>query len=218
MVNNVMVRRRQMLDCVPPPILPYEYQQVEYIEATGTQYLATRAFEAVTKVECDAEFTVAQNGDQMIFGAYQANASWYAEYYGGRNWYCGISQVRYSSVGNCGMPYYNEVIGVRFQFILSDASLRVITASSDVSVAPNATTSNPTYPIYIFARNNNNNPQYINKGLKIYSFKMFDGNNLVQELIPCYRKSDGVIGMYDTVSRTFFTNSGTGTFLKGADV
>lgn len=38
------------------------------------------------------------------------------------------------------------------------------------------------------------------------------------EFVPCYRKSDGEIGMYDTVSKTFYTNAGTGTFLKGADV
>lgn len=38
------------------------------------------------------------------------------------------------------------------------------------------------------------------------------------ELIPCYRKSDGVIGMYDLISKTFFTNAGSGSFTKGADV
>lgn len=36
--------------------------------------------------------------------------------------------------------------------------------------------------------------------------------------IPCYRKADGVIGMYDLVSGTFYTNEGTGSFTKGADV
>lgn len=40
----------------------------------------------------------------------------------------------------------------------------------------------------------------------------------VFEMIPCYRKSDGVIGVYDTVSKTFFTNAGTGSFIKGADI
>lgn len=36
-------------------------------------------------------------------------------------------------------------------------------------------------------------------------------------MIPCYRKSDGVIGMYDLVFGVFYQNSGTGEFLKGAD-
>ena len=37
-------------------------------------------------------------------------------------------------------------------------------------------------------------------------------------LIPCYRKADSVVGMYDTVAKVFRTNVGTGTFTKGADV
>lgn len=38
------------------------------------------------------------------------------------------------------------------------------------------------------------------------------------EMIPCYRKADGVIGMYDLVTNTFFANAGSGSFTKGADV
>ena len=41
---------------------------------------------------------------------------------------------------------------------------------------------------------------------------------LVRDFIPCYRISDGVIGLYDKVSGKFYTNAGTGTFTKGADV
>lgn len=37
-------------------------------------------------------------------------------------------------------------------------------------------------------------------------------------LVPCYRKSDGEIGMYDLVNGVFYTNSGSGTFIKGDDV
>ena len=54
---------------------------------------------------------------------------------------------------------------------------------------------------------------------KIYYFKIYDNNNnLICDLVPCYRKSDGVIGMYDLVSDVFRTNLGTGTFTKGPDV
>ena len=36
-------------------------------------------------------------------------------------------------------------------------------------------------------------------------------------LIPCYRLSDGEIGVYATYNSTFYPNAGTGTFLKGKD-
>jgi len=38
---------------------------------------------------------------------------------------------------------------------------------------------------------------------------------LVRDFIPAIRNSDSVVGMYDTVSGTFFTNAGTGTFVAG---
>ncbi len=37
-------------------------------------------------------------------------------------------------------------------------------------------------------------------------------------LIPCYRISDKVAGMYDLVNDVFYTNNGTGTFVVGGDV
>lgn len=49
--------------------------------------------------------------------------------------------------------------------------------------------------------------------------KIYDDNsNLIQYLIPCYRKSDKVSGMYDLVNDYFYTNQGTGEFIVGPDV
>ncbi|MBR2388213.1 MAG: hypothetical protein IKB02_05980 [Clostridia bacterium] len=44
------------------------------------------------------------------------------------------------------------------------------------------------------------------------------GNEVVREYIPCYRKSDGVIGLYEKYTGEFLTNQGTGAFTKGADI
>ena len=39
------------------------------------------------------------------------------------------------------------------------------------------------------------------------------------DLVPCYRKIDNVIGMYDIINETFYTNaSSDGSFTKGGDV
>ena len=68
--------------------------------------------------------------------------------------------------------------------------------------------------ILLFAERNDNNA--INKGrVKIYDFKLKENNLIILDLIPSKRKSDNVIGMYDLVSRQFFTNAGTGTFTAG---
>ena len=47
---------------------------------------------------------------------------------------------------------------------------------------------------------------------KIYNFQRRQGNasgTLTHNYIPCQRKSDGVCGMYDTVSDTFIALQGT---------
>ena len=53
---------------------------------------------------------------------------------------------------------------------------------------------------------------------KMWYFQIYDNWVLVRDLVPCYRKSDSVIGLYDLVNNQFYTNSWTGTFTKWADV
>ena len=52
----------------------------------------------------------------------------------------------------------------------------------------------------------------------LYNAYIVLNNEVVRNFIPCYRKSDGVRGLYDKVNNVFYTNSGTGTFAIGADV
>lgn len=52
---------------------------------------------------------------------------------------------------------------------------------------------------------------------KLYSAKIYDGNTLVRNFIPC-KNPDGVIGMWDDVNSVFYGNAGTGSFAAGAEV
>ena len=53
---------------------------------------------------------------------------------------------------------------------------------------------------------------------KLYSARCSRGHEVVRDYIPCYRKSDGEVGLYERVTGQFLTNSGGGYFTKGADV
>ena len=53
---------------------------------------------------------------------------------------------------------------------------------------------------------------------RIYSFEITSGSDVIRDLRPCYRISDNAIGLYDTITDTFYGNSGTGDLAKGADV
>ena len=72
--------------------------------------------------------------------------------------------------------------------------------------------------IYLFAENHNSAGTNLSKGTsRFYYSKLYQNDVLVRDYIPCYRKSDGEIGVYDFVTNTFFPNAGTGTFVKGND-
>ena len=49
------------------------------------------------------------------------------------------------------------------------------------------------------------NTWYIPNGAKIYYCKIWNGDTLVRDLIPCYRNNDSVVGMYDLVNNVFYT-------------
>jgi hypothetical protein len=75
-----------------------------------------------------------------------------------------------------------------------------------------------TAELYLFAQNYNGSPRFGDER-RISYFQYTDKTGtLVCDLIPCYRKSDGVIGMYDLVRGLFLTNAGSGSFTKGANV
>ena len=60
---------------------------------------------------------------------------------------------------------------------------------------------------------------YYATDLKVYYFKIYTATNtLARDFVPCYRKSDSVIGMYDLVNDVFYTNSWSGTFTKWSNV
>ena len=53
---------------------------------------------------------------------------------------------------------------------------------------------------------------------KLYGLTIYHYDKKVHELIPCYRKSDGIIGLYDVAEGKFYTNEGSGNFAKGPDM
>ena len=53
---------------------------------------------------------------------------------------------------------------------------------------------------------------------RIYSVYVTKAGITVMNLIPVRRNSDGVLGMYDTITGAFYTNSGSGNFTAGPAV
>lgn len=84
----------------------------------------------------------------------------------------------------------------------------------------NATLTAHSVPISIFGYHHETSGAVASKReYKLYSARISEKNEVIREYIPCYRKSDGVVGLYEKFTGQFLTNaSDTGAFTKGADV
>lgn len=118
-------------------------------------------------------------------------------------WICGTQELE------CGI--FN---GFHSHFIYSQTSDYL---ARTTAVGTKVKTS--SYKIMLFARDwNGTTTEYRPAKVKIYSTKIYIDDKIVRDFIPYYRKSDGEIGMYDVVNNKFYTNLGTGSFIKGANV
>ena len=70
--------------------------------------------------------------------------------------------------------------------------------------------------IYLFARNYGANITKL-RG-KIYSAEITDSSELIRDFVPVVRKIDNTAGMYDKVSKRFYTNAGSGEFITGPEI
>ena len=77
-----------------------------------------------------------------------------------------------------------------------------------------STQSNSTIPMYIFAGNLNGIVNYYAK-MRLYDLRVSSGSTLTANFVPCRRKTDGAVGLCDTIGGGFYTNSGSGTFISG---
>lgn len=190
-------------------ILPDEYQEVEYIESTGTQWIDTNILiNSDTNIEYDLSFKIKlQNNRVGIIGVEDF-------------WYNSLSINAFSNgFVFANSQYPNRMIN--YKDIALDTVYKVKVNKEEIFVNGNAgislpDTNTPFSNKYVLM------PHRIAGGTRIssqyYYVKIIIDNVLVRDFIPCYRKSDNVIGMYDLVSNQFFTNQGTGDFIVGSNV
>ena len=186
--------------------IPDEYQLVEYIESTGTQYINTSRHQTSTT---DIEVTFMNDGNnianQRVFGqSSTANNTRYQMQMNNNNptsWLIGIAGTNTTVSLDATKSFQTIKFVSGTGFYINGTLTNTITN----------TEMNQKY-IWLFAGYD----KY--SSLKIANAKIWQDGILIKNMFPCYRKSDGVIGMYDTVQKQFQINAGTGSFIKGANV
>ena len=205
--------------------LPKEYQEVEYIRASGNQYINTRILPTdYFKMELKI-YTTCTNSFYCA-GARTGSSTIYFGQTGTTNnsrVSCSVNGTS-NTASTDGVPWKRISSGQTYEIMLctnGDSTytynIKDLTNNKNFSVENTSYTpmGNVSNTIFLFALNSTYNISGTND---CYYFKLYKENELIFDGIPCYRKSDGEIGMYNMVNDEFYTNSGSGTFLKGNDV
>lgn len=224
-MDMMAIRRRVMM--ASKKRLPSAYQEVEYVESSGAQYIITDIpIQQPVTIYIDVMPLSGSNDQAFFVASYEASphtvrigTGWYIgriqNYY--RNYYTlGASQSMNSNAKHHAEVYLSQ--GLQ-KAVLNGTQLSNMSFALDSTLLP---IDGSKINFFMFAegrlRAGGRVDVLFKSYARIYALKVDNADSTIGDFIPCYRKSDGEIGMYDTISKTFYTNAGTGTFLKGADV
>ena len=194
------------------------YQQVEYIESTGTQYITTNYYQTSDDMQLKTKIYISEmlSIEKDIIGNQDGQTGGFV---------LGMYTKKifgYSKVGaniidpNVFSNEYSDsqTLDISIDYNSTNKTKTLVVNSVSTTANYNANISNTNKGVQIFANGDNANTF---TG-RVYYVQILENDILKLDLIPCYRKLDNVIGMYDKVEGKFYTNAGTGTFIKGKDV
>lgn len=201
--------------------VPWDYQEVEFIEGYGQQYintnlsvpcqnlLVTGVFLENTITETHHIFgtSISQPsaGEQFCVDNYYSSSLKMLE-----GWMSAVAgiEIRKPNIAN-------TILTIDAFFSLSENYFSL----DGTKVFSGAGTSETNLKnIQIF--NEFDNAYRVGKfgKFKLYALYGTISGEYAFNFVPCYKKSNNVVGLYETVSGTFYTNNGSGAFGAGGDV
>lgn len=199
--------------------LPLGYTLLDYVESSGTQYIDTGVVLGQdytnTNIKLEYDALINNGANWQVCGTLGTDGI-----------YIGVNA---SDIIYYGTGFGDVSTGVTNPFVkckyINDAKNSVIkvtnlsTNTDIVNLTYTPVTKTTVLPMILFSFSTNATTISPHKmSGKMYNAKIYNNNELIRHFIPAKRLSDSVIGMYDTVSGTFFINQGTGEFIAGNPV
>lgn len=189
--------------------LPDEYEQLEYIEGDGTQWLDLGIqIGSQDNIKMELMF---KNDISTFFGATESGSyntkTFNATYAVNRSTVCFYTNQNTTGTYSITcQTQLNTKIEIKW-YGNPYSNFTINGAESTTSSQISSHLYTPQLNAYLFSRNNNGSPTSPMQMI-LYGFYVENKMNLV----PAKRKSDNVIGAYDLISRRFLTSSGTNPF------
>lgn len=198
--------------------LPAAYQQVAYVHAAQNipAYIDL-------KIPYDNggsfEIGITYAGTSLTFGVFYDTKRFRVNFTAGANYF----NIGINSSAGVFAQYDDLTVGNNYT-IKGSAKGTTVTAEIPELSLSNTYTIDSSYiawnsaeNLWLFGVHRTTIGNWGTRTIRYFKYWGKD-DNLLRDMIPCYRKSDNVIGMFDLVSQTFFTNAGTGVFTVGEDI
>lgn len=177
--KNVVSKKQQNVE----PHVTSDYQEVEYLESNGTQYINTRII-GESKWDVTAQYTSASEASQILVGCGSSAAQWFGQR--NNNYAVGVDS---SFVFNSSSLEKNDIS-------LSFTSNKLTATISDSIKNRNGSLNGNNF--YLFGFSSSNDSFY--SSARIYKADVYKNEQKVRHFVPVIRKSDSKPGMLDLAS------------------
>ena len=200
-------------------LLPNEYQQVEYIESIGTQYINTKY---IPNNKTNAEYKAKVKQFKMYGPHLLSTSGFYFPYYR----LFGNGQLNVNRGGRETAIKFEIKKDVIYEYKYWNKKVYI---NGDEKATIDIGNDNTNNPLCIFTYGGAPNDAGCLGKMEFYYCRIYNEDTIVRNFIPCYSTKEvldvnnkecaiGTKGMYDTVEGKFYTNQGTGEFIAGPDV
>ena len=192
------------------------YQEVEYIEFDGNSFIQTNE-PAANKFEFDitASFPQATSERTLLSLSTETQGLVTMGHSATPNrmfFFCDYSAA-ITDIENL----YNSVVHAHATYETNVGKTFTLEVDGKTYTATNDSTKPLTDAKFAIGTSGYDSARYAFIG-KLYHASYIADDVLVCDLIPCYRKSDNEVGLYNKVNGMFYANAGTGTLTAGGNI
>jgi hypothetical protein len=208
-------------DTCPAGYQPAEYQVLEYIESTGTQYIDTGIIYSDVlnaRLRLDA---IMLDSSTSVRGIGRSGSYFGGPFVGLRTdgffgYSAGVGDQKTGVAGSSNERYKYDLNIPASTYVVKDGNNNVLVNVTNITKSTRSET--PSCILFGYYGNpNTGGGPYKLRSMKIYSSQFYDNDTLVRDFVPVRRLADNVLGMLDKVNNVFYTNAGTGTFIAGSE-
>lgn len=198
---------------LPKLRLPSAYQEVEFIRSTGTQYIDTGYYyDDSDRIGARIKVATSFSEDQIFYGlqyVIQQGSNNNKTYWG----YAGTNtpgEYRVLMQPNVPCILENNFKNTRKGYLNKEYYAQ----ANNYDVIQ----QNPGYSVKLFARQEADGDILYYSQADLYECQISNGVEIVRDFVSCYRKSDNEVGLYDLVTKEFYSSQGADNFIAGPEV